>query len=238
MWEKHSFVFCFCSLGLKTFCVQKNPFYFSTIFEISFKILFSLHEKPQKLRQKTFIFLFLFSPFFCFTFSLNIFFHHFFLGSLFTSLFDFFSFFFFLFSSFFLYSSISVFLLLFFSVSHVSLFLLFIAASVNLLFVLPHFSSLSFVLDLIFLFILLLYLFFHHLRIFFCPKKIQKFLWSIFLHEIMSLFFEPSLLRCFISCFFLLESSSFLVCSMFYWLLALLDSTFLDFLLSTFYLGL
>ena len=46
----------------------------------------------------------------------------------------------------------------------------------------------------------------------------------------MSLFFEPSLLRCFISCFFLLESSSFLVCSMFYWLLALLDSTFLVFL--------
>ena len=64
--------------------------------------------------------------------------------------------------------------------------------------------SLSFVLDLIFLFILLLYLFFEHLRIFFLPEKNSKIsvVNLIFLHEIMSLFFEPSLLRCFISCFF------------------------------------
>ena len=80
----------------------------------------------------------------------------------------------------------------------------FIAVVAYPLFISTNFSSLSFVLDLIFLFILLLYLFFFFIISvsFFCPKKIQKFLWSIFLHEIMSLFFEPSLLQCFISCFF------------------------------------
>ena len=55
-----------------------------------------------------------------------------------------------------------------------------------------------------FIFILLLHLFFffHHLRIcFFLPKKFKNF-WSIFRDEILSLFFEPSLLRCFIACFF------------------------------------
>ena len=90
---------------------------------------------------------------------ITVFFVHFFLSSFCSSLFAFLSFFFSLFSPFFLYFSISVFLLLFFSLSHVSFFFS-IAVFVNLLFVLPHFSSVSFVLDLIFLFILILYLFF------------------------------------------------------------------------------
>ena len=50
----------------------------------------------------------------------------------------------------------------------------------------------------------------------FLTQKFQNFLWSIFLDEILSLFFELSLLRCFIFCFFTFASSSFLVCSMFY----------------------
>ena len=239
MWEKLSFVFCFCSLGFKNISCAKNPFYFSTIFEISFRILFSLHEKPQKkFSHKAFIFLFLFSPFFV---SLCSFQH--FLSSLF-SWFTFYISFWFsplfssLFSPFFLYFSISVFLLLFFSVSHVSLsFFLHRGCCVSSFYFNSFFFS-PFDLDLIFLFILLLYLFFIISASFFCPKKIQKFLWSIFLHEIMSLFFEPSLLRCFISCFFPPRVVLIPCCSMFFWLLALLDSTFLDFLLSTFYLGL
>ena len=172
--------------------------------------------KPQKIQPKNLHFLFLLRPFFCFTCFLSTF--SMFLSSLF-SLFTF-SFHpfvhpFLLFSPF---SSLSFLDSFFFSPSHVSLFFFFsIAVFVYLLFVWPHFSSLSFVLDLIFLFTLLLHHVLLHLRICFFAQNIQKFLWSIFLDEILSLFFEPSLLRCFISCFFTFASSSFLVCSMFYW---------------------
>ena len=71
-----------------------------------------------------------------------------------------------------------------------------------LLFVWPHFSSLSFVLDLIFLFTLLLYHVFHHLRICFLPKIFKNFCGQFFLMKFCLCFFELSLLRCFISCVF------------------------------------
>ena len=156
MWEKLSFVFCFCSLGLKTFLSEKSVL-FSTVLEITFKILFSLQEKQQKnSAQKKNL------HFFVFAFSLNIFFHHFFLCSLLTSPFS-------------LLSFLHSFLI---SPSHVSstsfLHRRFCVSSFC-------FTSLffSFVHDLIFLFILLLYLFFvHHLRIF-CTKKFKN-LWSNF----------------------------------------------------------
>ena len=265
MWEKLSFVFCFCSLGLKTFRVQKIRFIFPLFLKFileSFSLFMKNHKRNSAIKPSFFCFcsvafLFHFVPF-------NIFFHHFFRGSLFTSLFDFLSFFFSLFSSFFLYFSISVFLLLFFLQLMISylfpsstffsrknqprnLHFLFLLSpfSVSLLlstfflifyhhFFFHHFSFLSicsslfafllffssllspffispsqcfsfsffctscflivfsssrllrilfyfnsfffspFDLDLIFLFILLLYLFFHHLRIFFLPEKISK----------------------------------------------------------------
>ena len=69
----------FCILSLiscffwKDVVCAKNPFHFSTIFEIIVLILFSLHFKAQKNRQKTFMFLFFFSSFFV-TFFLSTFF--------------------------------------------------------------------------------------------------------------------------------------------------------------------
>ena len=158
-WNVGKTLFCFLFLfsWFKNIFERKKSVLFSTILESTFKILFfSSRKTTKKLRQKNFIFLFLFRPFFCFTFSLNIFFYHFFLCSLFTSLFDFLSFFFSFFTS----------------PSHVSLFFFFsIAIFVYLLFVWPQFSSLSFVLDLIFLFILLLYLFFSSSAYFFARKS-------------------------------------------------------------------
>ena len=215
-WNVGKTLFCFLFLfsWFKNIFWAKKSVLFSTVLEITFKILFSLQEKPPKknsAQKKPSFFVFV-QPFFCFTCFLSTFFlsfyHHCFLCSLFPFIFLFISFCFSLLFLFSLFSILSLFLhlsvspSLFLSVSHVSFFFS-IAVFVNLLFVLPHFSSVSFVLDLIFLFILILYLFFffHHLRIF-LPEKNQKFLWSILLDEIVSLFFEPSLLRCFISCFF------------------------------------
>ena len=136
--EKLSFVFSFCSLVfffLKHNVCAKKSVVFSIIFE-TVKILFSLHFKAQKKRQKTFIFSFCPVPLFDWFFSFNIFpfffsfitvvFVHFFLFiSLFIS-----TCFALLFLSLFspthfsilaLFFSISVFLFLFFPVSHVSL---------------------------------------------------------------------------------------------------------------------
>ena len=181
--------------------------------------LFTLNHKRNSAK-KAFIFCF------CFTFSFNMFtvsfinvvFVHFLHSPFCSSLLLFSPFFFALFSPFFFFC-ISCFLI-FFS----------IAVFVYLLFVVPQFSSLSFVLDLFC--ILLLYLFSHHLRIFFARKN-SKISVVNFRDEIMSLFFEPSLLRCLVSCFFLFASSSFLVCSMIYWLLAFLEITFINLLLGS-----
>ena len=58
----------------KTFlCAKKSVFYFSSIFELLLLILLSLHFKPQKNSAKNSSFLFLFRPFFCFTWFLSTF---------------------------------------------------------------------------------------------------------------------------------------------------------------------
>ena len=238
MWEKHSFVFCFCSLGLKTFCVQKNPFYFSTIFEISFKILFSLHEKPQKNSDKK-------PSFFVFVQSLLLFyfFSQHFLSSLFSWFTFYISFWFFLLFLFSLFFILSLFLHL-----RVSPYLFFL----YLMF--PYFCSSSPLLWIFFLFYLIFLLsllclisfffsyfftFFFIISVsFFARKKFKNFCGQFFYMKSCLCFLNPPFFGVSSLVFSLLASSSFLVCSMFYWLLALLDSTFLDFLLSTFYLGL
>ena len=168
--------------------------------------LFTLNHK--KFSQKAFIFcfcsvLFLFHFFFqhfslllsslfsLFTFSFHLFVHLFLIFSPFFSIF----------SPFFLSFSISVLLFHFFF--SISCFLIFFSSS-PILWIFSCFTSLfssPFVLDLIFLFILL-YLFFPHLRTCFFARKKSKICVSIFLDEHISLFFEPSLLPCFISCFF------------------------------------
>ena len=178
---KLSFVFCFCSLGLKNIFEGQNPFYFSTIFEISFKILFSLYFKPQKIQPKSLHFLFLFSPFFVSLFLstffpssfITFFFVYFFLSSFCSSLFDFLSFFFNLFSilSFFLHLSAS--LSLFFLYLMFPHLFFFIADFVNLLLfyfiVLFSFCSWSH-----FSFHTTLPFFSSSPYLFFCPKKIKN----------------------------------------------------------------
>ena len=162
--------------------------------------------KTTQKSAKNLHFLFLFRPFLFHLFSFNIF--PYFLSSLFLwSLFPLILLFIpFCFSLLFLFSFLHSF---FFSPSHVSL-----TSFLHRRFCVSSFcfTSLffSFVLDLIFLFTLLLYFFFIIFVSVFFAKKI---LWSIFRDKILSLFFEPSLLRCFIACFSLLASSSFLVCS-------------------------
>ena len=204
MWEKLSFVFCFCSLGLKTFRVQKIRFIFPLFLKFllkSFSLFMKNHRRNSAIKPSFFCFCSV--PFLFHFLSFNIFFHHFFLGSLF-----YISFWFsllFLFSLFFILS-------LFFHLRVSPFFFLylmfpclffFIAAFVNLLFVLPHFSSLSFVLDLIFLFILLLYLFLkNNLRIYFWPKKFKKFGGQFFYMKSCLCFLNPPFFGVFISCFF------------------------------------
>ena len=225
MEQKLSFVFCFCSLGFKNMLrPTKIRFIFHYFWIVCINSSLSLHLKPLKKSAKNLHF-FVSVPYLlrvCFQ-HFPCFFHHCFLCPLFPFIFLFIPFCFsLLFSSlispFFLYFSISVFLFLFFSPSYVSLFFFFLHRRfcVSSFCLSSLFFSLSFVLELIILFILLLYPIFSSSPYCFCPKKNQKFLLSIFLDEILSLFFELSLLRCFISCFFLLASSSFLVCSMFY----------------------
>ena len=143
-------------------CAKKSVLFFHYFWNV-FKNPFLPSWKTTKNSVKKPSF-FLFSPFFCFVFVFQrvpCFFHHFVLCSLtfsfhlFVHLFLIFSPFSFLFSI--LSFSISVFLLrFFFSVSHLSFFFFSIAVFVNLLFVLPHFSSLS----LLFLISLFSYFFF------------------------------------------------------------------------------
>ena len=217
MWEKLSFVFCFCSLGLKTFRVQKIRFIFPLFLKFlleSFSLFMKNHKRNSAIKPSFFCFcsvafLFHFVPF-------NIFFHHFFRGSLFpssfcSSLFDFLLFFLLSFLHSFFISPSPCFSFSFFLYLMFPYLFFFIAVVAYPLFISTHFSSLLLILISFFFSYFFFTFFFIISASFFCPKKIQKFLWSIFLHEIMSLFFEPSLLRCFISCFFLLESSSFLV---------------------------
>ena len=144
-------------------------------------------------------------------------------------------FFFFLresYSCFFLYLSVSLSLF-----SSISCFLIFFSSAVFVypLFVLTHLSFPSFDIDL-FVFILLLYFFFPHLHIS-ISKKNQNFLWWTFEDEMS--FFLPSLLRCLVSCFFLLASSIFLVCSIFLLILSVSWNYFSwSSFLSIFFLGL
>ena len=160
-------------------------------------------KNHKKTQTKHLHFLFLFRPFFCFTFSSNIFPFSFITFSFIILFISFWCSLLFLFS---LFSILSLLLHFrvsaFFSVSHVSW-----SFFLHRRFCESSFCFTSFFFSLFcswshFSFHTSSLPFFPHLRIFFCWKKIQKYLWSIFLHEIMSLFFEPSLLRCFISCFF------------------------------------
>ena len=155
----------------------RNPFCFSIFFEIIAVNLFSLRFKTTKSQTKNFIFC---SVPFCFTFFfqhfslffsfITVVFVHFLFSSFYSSLCAFlpFSFPSFLHSFFF---SISVFLFLPFSVSHVSLSVFFHRAFLRIF---------SFDLDLMLLFFLLYPFFSSSPYLFFLPKQIQNFLWSIF----------------------------------------------------------
>ena len=195
MEQKLSFVFCFCFLGFKNMLCPKKSVLFSTIFDLLFEF-FSLSslKTTENTAKKSSCFVSVPSLFLFHLFSFNIF--PYFLSSLFS-----------LFSPF---SFLSLFLHLMFPCSFFSpspflcIFILF---------------DLTFLLSLLFL-ISFAYFFFTFFSsspyMLFWTENIQKFLWSILLDEILSLFFEPSLLRCLVSCFFTFASSSFLVCSMFY----------------------
>ena len=149
----------------------------------SLLILFLSSFLLTKNQPRNLHFLLLFRPFFVSFSSSNIFpffFHHFFLCSLFPFIFLFISF-----------SFLTFFFLL--SLSHVSFlciffcftsffFSLFCSWSFFHTSSLPFFSSSPY--------------------LFFWTEKNQKILWSIFRDENLSLFFEPFLLRCFISCSF------------------------------------
>ena len=184
-----------------------NRFYFWTVFFLKFLVhpfspfTFCLtKKKPNKLHFfNLFLFHLLFQHFSCLLF------HHCCLCSLspFIFLFIYFCFsplFFSLFSPFFLFLYLSVSLSLF-SVSHVSLSDIFsIAVFAYPLFVLTHFSSLfcswshsSFLPSLPFIFFISVSVF--------CPNKFKIFCDQFFEDEMESLIFEPSFLRCFVSCF-------------------------------------
>ena len=182
-WSKNCILFSVSVfLVSKTCCVRKNPFYFSTILICCLNSSLSLHLKPLKIQPKYLHVLFLFRPFFCFTCFLSTFFlifnHHCFLCSLFPFILLFIPFCFSLLFLFFLYFSISCFLVLFFlhrrfCVSSFCLtslcFSLFCSWSLFSF----HTSSLPCSSSSPYLFL---------------TQKIQKFLWSIFLDEILSLF--------------------------------------------------
>ena len=226
----------------KTLCVRKNPSYFPLFFETVW-ILFSLHFKAQKNRQKTFIFCFCCPFFVSLFFSVNIFpifsfitvvIVHFFLSYFCSSLFVFLSFFFLLFSPsllFFLYLSVSlshplylmfpylfsiaVFLCIFFWTNS---FFFSLFCSWSLCF---HTSSSPF------------FCFFISVSVFFF-KKIKNlygqyemcFFWTLPSSVFDLMFFPPCVGRIpwFVPCF--------------YWFWAFLDIIVLDFLLSIFFLGL
>ena len=178
MEQKLYLVFCFCSLGFQNMlCPKKIRFIFPLFLICCINSSLSLHLKPLKIMPKNLHFLFLFRPFFCFACFLStfflIFYHLCFLCSLFPFILLFIPFCFSLLLLFFLYFSISCFLVLFFSIA-VFVYLHFVCTSL-------FFSlSLSFVLDLFC--ILLLYLFFHHLRIcYFGPEIFKNFCGQFFL---------------------------------------------------------
>ena len=82
-----------------------------------------------------------------------------------------------------------MFLLLFFSVSHDSLSISFIAVVAYALRISTHFSSLSFDLDVFVFFLLLKFVSSSPSLLFFHPNKIKNFCGRLFEDEIMSLFF-------------------------------------------------
>ena len=161
---KNSLLFSVSVLLVQEHFWAKKSVLFSTVLEITFKILFSLQEKPQKKTQpKKNIFCFCSALFLFHLFSLNIFFVHFFLSSFCSSLFDFLSFFFSFFTS----------------PSHVSLVFFFsIAVFVYLLFVLPHFSSLLFLIS--FFFSYFFFTFFFSSSACFFARKNSKIFWGQF----------------------------------------------------------
>ena len=231
LWKKKKQVLLFYSLALMYLkrCwffqqIGENTFFFSFCFSFSSFSLLLWFFKLFVCEMIRFIFIFKFLLKF---FSLVIV-HHFSLWSLFLTSFcpslgAFVTFFFSLFSPFFLAFYISMFL--FFSLSRVSLSFILHRRFLRLFFLFALiFLFLSFVPDLI--------LFFFFLYQFFLPKK-------SFFHEFMSVFLEPCLYLCLISCFFpacvVLLYCVFHVFSGFF---AFLDVTFLDFLLSIFFLGL
>ena len=181
------FFLLFCSLFFFFLKMWNNLFHFWTVF-----LKFLVNPFPPsifsnaKISFKTFHFCF--SIFFCFTFFLQHF--PFILSSFF---FDNFYPFIFLFIPFVLLSPFSLLSFSFslsFSLSHVSLHCFFsIAVFAYPLFVLTHFSSLYFDLDLIYPVLLLLYFF--HLRIF-SPEKINIFCGQLLKMKCLFLLTTPS----------------------------------------------
>ena len=200
-------------------CAQKSVV-FSIIFETVW-ILFSLHFKAQKNRQKNLHFLFLFSPFLFHFFSFNIFpiffFHHCCLCSLFPFIF--------------LFISTCSSLLYLFSLFSLPSFLLYLSVSLShpLYLMFPYFfhrrfcvsffGLTHFFFSLLILISLFSYFFFTFLFVSSSPslfflQKNQKFLWSIFTDEIV-LFLNPPFFGVWSLVFPSLRRPLSLICSMF-----------------------
>ena len=98
--------------------------------------------------------------------------------------------------------------------------LFFIAVFVYLLFVLPHYSSLLFMISFFFWYFFFTFFFFIiFVSVFFLPKKFKNFCGQFFEMKFCLCFLNPPFFGVSSLVFSLLASSSFLVCSIFYWFL-------------------